>query len=93
MERLVRLVGQLKPIMKDKACSEFPGAFQLNQLLLGSTEFQICIVPQSDSKFCVIKHYTVLKNKLKRGTIVSLCKGNARVVQWGSRSIKTMKKA
>ena len=74
-------------------CVTNPQQKKLNHLLLGSTEFQICIVPQSDSKFCVIKHHTVLKNKLKSGTIVSLCKGNAMVVQWGARSIKTMEKA
>ena len=93
MEPPIRLVDQLKPIIKDKAFSELPDTFKLKELLPATAEFQLFLVPQIDGNYCVIKHYSVQKTKLKGSVIVSLCKGDAKVVRWGDRNHKNMKKA
>ena len=58
-------MDNLKAIIRDKAWQELPEALTLKERPTFSCLSQFCLLPQTNGKLCVLKHYYVKSDKVK----------------------------
>lgn len=77
-------IDNLKAIIRDKAWGELPEVFSLKSRPTFSVLFQLFVIPQTDGKQCVLKHYYIKTDKVKGSYVAKLARGQVFEIAWAS---------
>ncbi|CAK9091926.1 Uncharacterized protein SCF082_LOCUS43283 [Durusdinium trenchii] len=77
-------MDNLKAIIRDKAWQELPEALTLKERPTFSCLSQFCLLPQTNGKLCVLKHYYVKSDKVKGAYVAKLVRGQGKEIAWTS---------
>ena len=75
-------MDNLKAIIRDKAWQELPEALTLKERPTFSCLSQFCVLPQTNGKLCVLKHYYVKSDKVKGTYVAKLVRGQGKEIAW-----------
>ena len=77
-------MDNLKVIIRDKTRQELPEAITLKQRPAFSYLSQFFLLPQTDGKLCVLKHYYIKTDKVKGSYVAKLVRGQGKEIAWAS---------